>query len=75
MRLEFAGPHIGAGFSGPGFKISPAVDLAEAALHGRATTVDVSPFATRFAEGARCARQWNTWIVPTIQSILEAEAP
>ena len=49
-----AGLYIGAGFSGTGFKISPAVGiaLAELALHGRATTVDVSPFrATRFAEG------------------------
>ena len=48
------GLYIGAGFSGTGFKISPAVGiaLAELAMHGRAATVDVSPFrATRFAEG------------------------
>ena len=48
------GLYIGAGFSGTGFKISPAVGiaLAELATQGRATTVDVSPFrATRFAEG------------------------
>lgn len=48
------GLYIGAGFSGTGFKISPAVGiaLAELAMHGCATTVDVAPFrATRFAEG------------------------
>jgi sarcosine oxidase subunit beta len=48
------GLYIGAGFSGTGFKISPAVGiaLAELATQGHATTVDVSPFsATRFAEG------------------------
>jgi sarcosine oxidase subunit beta len=48
------GLYIGAGFSGTGFKISPAVGiaLAELATEGGATTVDVSAFsATRFAEG------------------------
>jgi sarcosine oxidase subunit beta len=45
---------IGAGFSGTGFKISPAIGiaLAELATQGQATTVDVSPFsALRFGEG------------------------
>jgi glycine/D-amino acid oxidase-like deaminating enzyme len=49
-----AGLFIGAGFSGTGFKISPAVGiaLAELATQGQATTVDVSAFqAARFAEG------------------------
>ena len=48
------GLYLGAGFSGTGFKISPAVGiaLAELATEGRATTVDVTPFrATRFNEG------------------------
>jgi sarcosine oxidase subunit beta len=48
------GLYIGAGFSGTGFKISPAIGiaLAELATEGGATTVDVSAFsATRFAEG------------------------
>jgi sarcosine oxidase subunit beta len=48
------GLYIGAGFSGTGFKISPAVGiaLAELATQGAATTVDITPFsATRFAEG------------------------
>ena len=48
------GLYIGAGFSGTGYKISPAVGiaLAELATQGTATTVDISPFqATRFAEG------------------------
>jgi sarcosine oxidase subunit beta len=49
-----AGLYIGAGFSGTGFKISPAVGiaLAELVTQGQATTVDVLPFsARRFAEG------------------------
>ncbi len=44
-----------AGFSGMGFKISPAVGLTVAELvgDGRATTVDLAPFRPeRFAEGA-----------------------
>ena len=44
-----------AGFSGMGFKISPAVGQAVAELvgEGRATTVDLAPFRPeRFAEGA-----------------------
>ncbi len=48
------GLYLGTGFSGTGFKISPAVGiaLAELATEGAATTVDVSAFsATRFAEG------------------------
>lgn len=49
-----AGLYIGAGFSGTGFKISPAVGiaLAELATQGEATSVDVRAFsAQRFAEG------------------------
>lgn len=59
-----SGLYIGAGFSGTGFKISPAVGiaLAELALTGRATTVDVTPFsATRFAEG-RLLRAHNEYL-------------
>jgi glycine/D-amino acid oxidase-like deaminating enzyme len=47
------GLHICAGFSGMGFKISPAIGLvmSELILDGAATTVDISAFrATRFAE-------------------------
>lgn len=49
-----AGLHLVAGFSGMGFKISPAVGLvmAELLLDGRASTVDIRPFRpSRFAEG------------------------
>ena len=49
-----AGLFLAAGFSGMGFKISPAVGLvmAERILDGRATTVDIEPFRPgRFAEG------------------------
>lgn len=48
------GLYLGTGFSGTGFKISPAIGLAlaELATQGKATTVDVAAFsATRFAEG------------------------
>ena len=48
------GLHICAGFSGMGFKISPAIGLvmSELLLDGKATTVDITPFRpTRFAEG------------------------
>jgi sarcosine oxidase subunit beta len=51
---EVEGLHICAGFSGMGFKISPAIGLvmAELILEGKATSVDITPFrATRFAEG------------------------
>ena len=49
-----AGLYIGVGFSGTGFKISPAIGiaLAELATQGHASSVDITPFrATRFAEG------------------------
>ena len=52
-----AGPEgfvLDCGFSGTGFKTAPAVgaSLAELIVDGRATTVDISPFALqRFAEG------------------------
>lgn len=48
------GLYICAGFSGMGFKISPAIGLvmSELILDGTATTVDISAFRpTRFAEG------------------------
>jgi sarcosine oxidase subunit beta len=44
----------GIGFSGHGFKLSPAVGLAlaELAVHGAARTIDMTPLRfTRFAEG------------------------
>jgi glycine/D-amino acid oxidase-like deaminating enzyme len=48
------GLHLVAGFSGMGFKISPAVGvvMAELLCDGRATTVDITPFRPgRFQEG------------------------
>ncbi|MFY9560880.1 MAG: FAD-binding oxidoreductase [Terriglobales bacterium] len=48
------GLYVCAGFSGMGFKISPAIGLvmSELILDGAATTVDISAFRpTRFAEG------------------------
>jgi glycine/D-amino acid oxidase-like deaminating enzyme len=49
-----AGLHLVAGFSGMGFKISPAVGeaMAEWILDGRASRLDLRPFRPgRFAEG------------------------
>jgi len=48
------GLYLCAGFSGMGFKISPAVGLvmSELLLDGRSTTVDITAFRpSRFAEG------------------------
>ena len=49
------GLYVCAGFSGMGFKISPAIGLvmSELLLDGRGKTVDISAFRpSRFAEGA-----------------------
>lgn len=51
---EVRGLYVAAGFSGMGFKISPAIGLvmSELVLDGRARTVDISAFRpARFAEG------------------------
>lgn len=51
---QIEGLYLCAGFSGMGFKISPAIGLvmSELVLHGQAKTVDITPFRpTRFAEG------------------------
>ena len=48
------GLHVCAGFSGMGFKISPAIGLvmSELLLDGHAHTIDIRPFRpSRFAEG------------------------
>jgi sarcosine oxidase subunit beta len=48
------GLYLGAGFSGTGFKLSPAIGiaLAELATQGKATSVDVTAFsAERFRQG------------------------
>jgi sarcosine oxidase subunit beta len=48
------GAYIAVGFSGTGFKKSPAVGacMAELITQGRATTVDITPFRwSRFADG------------------------
>lgn len=55
-----AGLYVAAGFSGMGFKISPAIGLvvSELLLDGRAATVDISAFAPdRFANGGTGAIQ------------------
>jgi sarcosine oxidase, subunit beta len=49
-----AGLHYAVGFSGHGFKLSPAVGMlmAEQVAEGRARTIDISPYRLeRFAEG------------------------
>jgi len=49
-----SGLYVCAGFSGMGFKISPAIGLtfSELVLDGRSNTVDLTPFRPgRFAEG------------------------
>jgi glycine/D-amino acid oxidase-like deaminating enzyme len=49
-----AGLHYAVGFSGHGFKLSPAVGIlmAEEVMEGRARTLDITPYRLeRFAEG------------------------
>ncbi|MBI4306458.1 MAG: FAD-binding oxidoreductase [Chloroflexi bacterium] len=51
---EIEGLVLGVGFSGHGFKLSPAVGraLAELAVHGRASTIEMQPLRfARFEEG------------------------
>jgi len=51
---EVAGLHYAVGFSGHGFKLSPAVGvlMAEQIAEGRARTIDISPYRLeRFVEG------------------------
>ena len=51
---QLRGLYVVAGFSGMGFKISPAIGvvMSELLLEGRASTVDLTSFRpTRFAEG------------------------
>jgi len=51
---EVRGLYVVAGFSGMGFKISPAIGLvmSELLLDGRASTVDIAAFrVSRLAEG------------------------
>ncbi len=52
---EVSGLYVAAGFSGMGFKISPAIGvvMSELLLDGHASTVDITAFRPqRFAEGA-----------------------
>jgi sarcosine oxidase, subunit beta len=56
------GLYVCAGFSGMGFKISPAVGLtvSELLLDGRAKSVEISAFAPdRFARGRPIVAQWE----------------
>jgi glycine/D-amino acid oxidase-like deaminating enzyme len=56
------GLYVVAGFSGMGFKISPAIGLvvSELLLEGIARTVDISAFAPdRFAKGRPIKAQWE----------------
>ncbi len=51
---DLQGGYCAVGFSGHGFKLSPAVGLlmAEFITRGKASTIDITPFRlTRFAEG------------------------
>ena len=57
-----AGLHLVAGFSGMGFKISPAVGLvvSELLLDGRASSVDIAAFAPdRFSRGGFIKAEWE----------------
>lgn len=54
-QSRLGGLFVCAGFSGMGFKISPAIGLvmSELMLDGNATSIDISPFrSSRFAENS-----------------------
>jgi len=56
------GAYMAVGFSGTGFKTSPAVGacMAELITEGRATTADITPFRfARFAEGRPLRGEWE----------------
>jgi glycine/D-amino acid oxidase-like deaminating enzyme len=62
------GVYVAVGFSGHGFKLSPAVGemMAEYILDGRAELVDIELFSpARFAEG-RLIRPDHAYAVPTL---------
>ena len=61
-RAGTRGLYIVCGFSGMGFKISPATGLvvSELVLDGRGKTVDISAFdPERFAKGAPIKAEWE----------------
>ncbi len=63
------GLYVAAGFSGAGFKKGPAVGqcLAELILHGRAATVDLSPFRLERFASDDWQRPWSDteYVFPT----------
>jgi glycine/D-amino acid oxidase-like deaminating enzyme len=56
---------VAAGFSGTGFKTSPAVGLAmaELILNGRSTTVDISPFEFERILSGRLIRTEDEYVM------------
>jgi sarcosine oxidase, subunit beta len=58
---------VAAGFSGTGFKTSPAVGaaMAELILDGRSTTVDISPFGFERILNGRMIRTDNEYVMGT----------
>jgi sarcosine oxidase subunit beta len=59
------GLYVAAGFSGTGFKTSPAVGaaIAELILRGRSTTVDISPFGFERILNRRLIRSENEYVM------------
>lgn len=60
------GLYIAAGFSGTGFKISPAVGacMTELIIHGRAALVDITPFRLRRFEENQPIQGPHEYILP-----------
>jgi sarcosine oxidase, subunit beta len=57
--------YVAAGFSGTGFKTSPAVGaaMAELILDGRSSTVDISPFGFERILSGRLIRTENEYVM------------
>jgi sarcosine oxidase subunit beta len=60
-----SGLFVAAGFSGTGFKTSPAVGaaMAELILNGRSSTVDISPFAFERIISGRLIRTEHEYVM------------
>jgi glycine/D-amino acid oxidase-like deaminating enzyme len=59
------GLFVAAGFSGTGFKTSPAVGaaMAELILNGRSSTVDLGPFSFERILSGRLIRTENEYVM------------
>ena len=66
LQSPVSGFYVAAGFSGHGFKLSPAVGdmVARLVLHGKSSDDDVHAFRlSRFAEGKPIRGTYGDWLM------------